>query len=110
MAKQTLGEFEQLVLWSLVRLGDNAYGTTIHKEIESRARRSCALGALYTTLERLEGKGLISSKIGEPTAERGGRAKKYFRIEGAGAQALKDSYEALQRMAKGFVPRLEGAL
>jgi len=110
MRKQTLGEFEQLVLWSLVRLGENAYGTTIHKEIESRARRTCALGALYTTLDRLEEKGLISSKVGEPTAERGGRAKKYFRIEGVGAQALKESYEAMQRMAKGFVPRLDGAL
>ena len=107
---KTLGEFEQLVLWSLIRLGDNAYGTTIHKEIQSRARHISALGALYTTLDRLEQKGLISSKVGEATPERGGRAKKYFHIEGAGAQALKDSYGAIQRMAKGLVPKLEGAL
>jgi len=104
-----LGEFEQLVLWSLVRLGDNGYGTTIHAEIESRAKRTCALGALYTTLDRLEQKGLVSSKLGEPTPERGGRAKKYFRIEAAGAQALKESYEATQRMAKGCLGSLEGA-
>jgi PadR family transcriptional regulator PadR len=110
MGKQILGEFEQLVLWSLVRLGEDAYGTTIQKEIESRARHTCTLGALYTTLDRLEQKGLIASEVGESTAERGGRAKKYFRIEGAGAKALKESYEAMQRMAKGFVPRLEDAL
>jgi PadR family transcriptional regulator PadR len=107
---KTLGEFEQLVLWALVRLGDDAYGTTIHSEIESRARRTCALGALYTTLDRMETKGLISSRMGEPTPERGGRAKKYFCIEGAGARALKDSYETTQRMAKGLVPKLEGVL
>jgi PadR family transcriptional regulator, regulatory protein PadR len=110
MANQTLGEFEQLVLWSVVRLGNQGYGTTIQREIESRAKRTCALGALYTTLDRMEQKGLISSRVGEPTAERGGRAKRYFQIEGAGAHALKESYEATQRMAKGLIPKLEGAL
>jgi len=105
-----LGEFEQLVLMAVLRLGDNAYGMRIHSEIETRAERRCSFGALYTTLDRLEEKGYVSSRIGEPTAERGGRAKKYFRLEAAGANALKQSYGATRRMAKGLAPLLGGAL
>ena len=105
-----LGEFEQHVLWAVLRLDENAYGMTIHQEIQERAHRVISLGAIYTTLDRLEEKGLISSRVGDPTPERGGRAKKFFKIEGSGAAALKESYEATQRMARGLVPKLEGAL
>lgn len=101
-----LGEFEQLVLLALLRLGDNAYGMRIHREVEERIGRSCLLGALYTTLDRLEEKGFVSSRVGEPTPERGGRAKKYFRVEAAGAAALRRAYAATTQMAQGLEPLL----
>lgn len=102
-----LGEFEQLVILALLRLGDNAYGMRVRREIEERTRRSVSLGAVYTTLERLETKGYVSSRIGDPTPERGGRAKKFFRVEGAGESALRQSREAYITMASGLKPRLE---
>ena len=88
MAPGSLGDFEQLVLLALVRLKDEAYGVTIHNEIVRRARRDVTVAAVYKTLERLEDKGLAVSSIGEPTAERGGRRKTYFRIQPAGRRAL----------------------
>jgi len=105
-----LGEFETLVLLAILRLGDDAYGMRIHQEIQSRAGRNSSLGALYTTLDRLEQKGYVSSWVGDPTAERGGRAKKYFEIKAPGQLALRRSYEATRRMAKGLEPQLGGAL
>src|SRR3712207_671733 len=83
-----LGEFEEVVLLAILRLRDNAYGVTIRQTVEEVAERPTSIGAIYTTLERLEQKGFISSWQGEPTPERGGRAKRYFKIEGAGVQAL----------------------
>jgi DNA-binding PadR family transcriptional regulator len=103
-----LGEFEALVLMAVLRLGSDAYGVTIHREIEEQARRKCTLGALYTTLDRLEDKGYVSSRIGDPTPERGGRAKKYFKVEAHGASALRNSYAATARMARGIEPLLGG--
>jgi DNA-binding PadR family transcriptional regulator len=97
-----LGSLEQLVLLALVRLGDNAYGMTVRREIEARTGRDLSIGAVYTTLERLEAKGLIRSDVGEPTAERGGRAKRLFRIEARGAEALDVSQEALRKMSTGL--------
>ena len=97
-----LGEFEQLVMLALLRLDDNAYGVTVRQEIAERTGRNVALGALYTTLDRLEKKGLVSSRIGEPTAVRGGRRKKFFRLEAAGQNALARSYENLRRMTEGL--------
>lgn len=97
-----LGEFEQLVLWALVRLRDNAYGMTIRQELEERAGRTVAIGAVYTTLERLEEKGLVSSRKGEATPERGGRAKRYYRIEAPGLRALGNSRRVLERMWAGL--------
>jgi PadR family transcriptional regulator len=96
-----LGEFEQLVLWALVRLGANAYGVTIRQELEKRTGRNVSIGAVYTTLERLEDKGYVSSRLGEVTPERGGKAKRYFTITGAGAQALNDLREVLVSMWRG---------
>ena len=98
----SLGEFEALVLMAILRLGDDAYGMRIHEELETRARRRSSYGALYTTLDRLEKKGYVSSSVGEPTPERGGRAKKYFKIDNLGKSALRQSYEGMQRMAEGI--------
>jgi PadR family transcriptional regulator, regulatory protein PadR len=99
-----LGEFEQMVLLAILRLGENAYGMTIRREIEIRAKRATSIGALYLTLERLEQKSLISSDLGESTPERGGRAKRFFVLNPAGREALKRSLESVRRMAAGYFP------
>ena len=104
-----LGEFETLVLLAILRLDDEAYGMRIHQELETRARRRCSYGALYTTLDRLEQKGYVSSWTGDPTPERGGRAKKFFKIDSLGKAALRQSYGATRRMAEGIEPQLGGA-
>ena len=103
----TLGDFEQLILLALVRLGDQAYGVSIHDEIVRRARREVTVAAVYKTLERLEDKGLIVSTLGPPTAERGARRKKFFRIQPAGRRALAQALASLRRMADGLAPELE---
>jgi PadR family transcriptional regulator PadR len=100
------GEFEQLVLMAVVRLEDAAYGATIRREIEARANRRLSISAVYTTLERLEQKGLVRSWIGEPTPERGGRRRKYFALRPAGARALRAAYRAYTEMAAGLEHRL----
>jgi PadR family transcriptional regulator, regulatory protein PadR len=102
-----LGEFEQLVLLALVRLGPDAYGATVRREIESRTGRSIAISAVYTTLDRLEQKGLVRSRVGEPTAERGGRRKKHFEMMPLGARALKVAYDAFTGMTAGVEQRLK---
>jgi PadR family transcriptional regulator PadR len=101
-----LGEFEQLVLMAVVRLDDEAYGATIRREIETRTERRLSISAVYTTLDRLQQKGLVRAWIGEPTAERGGRRRKYFAMEPAGARALKAAYRAYTGMAAGLERRL----
>jgi PadR family transcriptional regulator PadR len=98
---ETLGEFEQLVLLAIVRLGDGAYGTTIRREIEHHTSRTVAVGALYTALDRLERKGYVASSMSDPTPQRGGRAKRHFRLRAGGAAALKRSRDALARMWAG---------
>jgi len=100
-----LGEFEQLVLLALVRLGEGAYGMTVRREIEERAARDVSIGAVYATLDRLEEKGLVKSRLGEPTDERGGRAKKCFTMTGAGARALERSQLAVRHMLEGLPKR-----
>ncbi len=97
-----LGEFEQLLLFALVRLGGDSHGVMIRQEIERRTGRSVSAGAIYTAMDRLESRGFVSSRMGDPTPERGGRRKKLYDIEPRGAQALADSYGALQEMAKGL--------
>lgn len=103
----SLGTFETMILLALVRLGEDAYGVSIRHDIESRGGRDVSFGALYTTLERLERKGYVSSTLSLPTAARGGRRKKLIRLEPAGARALSDAHRALQRMTAGLEPRLE---
>jgi PadR family transcriptional regulator PadR len=104
---QSLGEFEQLVLLALVRLGPDAYGATVRREIESRTGREVAISAVYTTLERLEGKGYVRSRVGEPTPERGGRRRRHFELLPSGARALKAAYEAFSEMTAGLDRKLK---
>ena len=99
-----LGEFEHLVLLAIVRLGPDAYGVPIRQEIERRTGRSIAVGALYTALDRLSRKGYVASTLSEPTPQRGGRAKRYFRLRPAGGAALKRSRRALDSMWSGINP------
>jgi DNA-binding PadR family transcriptional regulator len=100
--REHAGEFEQIVLLAVLRLGDNAYGVPVRREIEGRTKRSLTVGALYRTLDRLEEKGYVSSRMGEPAPERGGRSKRYFRIEPLGLRILRESREALAAMWEGL--------
>ncbi|MBN9554414.1 MAG: helix-turn-helix transcriptional regulator [Alphaproteobacteria bacterium] len=95
----SLGQFEQLVLTAIVSLGDNAYGVTIHARVEDLTKpRTVKLGAVYATLDRLEDKGLVASWLSEPTAERGGRSRRHYRLEKPGESALRDSVQAARRV------------
>jgi PadR family transcriptional regulator, regulatory protein PadR len=105
-----LGEFEILVMAALVRLGDNAYGVSIISEIERRAGRKVTVGALYATLTRLEQKNYVQARMGEATAERGGRAKRYFHVTAEGAAQLEKSVRALQHMLQGSPLWPDGAM
>lgn len=98
----SIGGFEQLILLALAHLVEDAYGVSIRKEIAARTGRDVNIGAVYATLDRLEAKGLTTSRTGEPTAERGGRAKRYFRLTASGAGALEESCRAFEGMVKGL--------
>lgn len=105
-----LGEFEQLVMLALIRLGPNAYGMKIRQEIEKRADRKVSIGSVYATLDRLEEKGYVSSSDGEATSERGGRAKRYFQVTAPGEAVLSQSYARLRSMWRGVKLAGEGAV
>ncbi len=98
----TLGEFEQVVLLAILRLGDEAYGASIRAEIESCTGREPTPGALYTTLDRLEAKKMVRSLMGEPTAQRGGRAKRFFAVTKQGSVAVIAAQTAYKRLLKGL--------
>ena len=102
-----IGEFEQLVLLALLRLGDQAYGIPITEEIQRRTKRDVALASVYKTLDRLERKGLVGSTLGPPTAARGCSRKKYFRLHPAGLHALKASIRAIRSLASGLAYQLD---
>ena len=105
MAQQVvLGGVELLVLLALIRLGDEAYGVPISDEIEATLGRSVSVGSVYITLDRLERKGLVSSRLGEPTAERGGRAKTYFRPTAKGLREVRLARRTLMRLWQGLPP------
>ena len=104
-----LGSLEYIVLLGLVRLGPDAYGMAVRREIESRVGRHLSIGAVYATLDRLVLKGYVSSTVGEPTPTRGGRRKRYFRIEAKGHRALKTSEDAIRSMSAGLKGRWENA-
>ena len=96
-----LGEFEYLLLSAAVRLGDEAYGAAIRQEIAHAAGKPCSLGALYTTLDRLEAKGYVKTWMGESTPQRGGRSKRMVRVTAKGVQAARDFYNAVLRVSRG---------
>ena len=100
--REHLGEFEQIVLLAVLRLRDEAYGVPIRREIEKRTKRSLTVGALYRTLDRLEEKSLVTSWFSDPTPERGGRSRRYFKVEPLGVRALRESREALAAMWQGL--------
>jgi PadR family transcriptional regulator PadR len=98
----SLGEFEQMALLAILRLGENAYGVTIREEIAACTGREPSPGALYTTLDRMEQKGVVRSWLGEATAQRGGKAKRYFAVTKAGRGALVSAQRAYQSLLKGL--------
>ncbi len=102
-----LGSFELMVLMALIRLGDDAYGVPIAREIEAHLEREVALGSVYATLARLEERRLVTSSLGEPTPERGGRAKRYFRVTARGVRQARDTQQVLSRLWKGM-PEFKG--
>ena len=103
-----IGDFEQLILLALLRLGPDAYGVSIRREIEARTSRTISSGALYTALSRLEARGFVSSSLGEPTPQRGGKRKRYYSLRPAGQDALARAYDSLRQMASGLGVRLRG--
>lgn len=98
----SIGEFEQLVLLAILRLGPTAYGVSIRKELHACAMRIVSPGALYTTLDRLEKKGLVNSEEGDPTPERGGRAKRFYAVTETGRGQLIEAQRLFQRMMSGL--------
>src|SRR5437588_3947716 len=102
-----LGGLELTVMLALLRLGEDAYGVPISREIEQQSGREVALGSVYAALERLQEKGLVSSNLGEPTAERGGRAKRYFRVTTKGLRETRETRQALMKLWRGL-RELEG--
>src|SRR5438067_5719640 len=96
-----LGEFEYLLLSAAARLGEDAYGAAIRQEIEDATKGRCSIGALYTTLDRLEAKGLVETWMGESTPERGGRPKRMVRVTGKGIREASAFYNAVARASRG---------
>src|ERR1700704_4193873 len=94
-----LGEFEYLMLTATTRLGEDAYGAAIRQEIEDTTGRRCSIGALYTTLDRLEAKGLVKTWMGEGTPQRGGRSKRMVRVTPAGTGAARSFYDTMMRIS-----------
>ena len=107
MSRQHLTDFELMILLAILRIGDDAYGVPIAREIEETGGRSVLLGAIYAALDRLEGSGLVTSSYGDPTPERGGRAKRFFKVTGKGLKAVRDTRRAFTALWSG-IPQLEG--
>ena len=104
MGRKRLGEFETSVLLAIIHLQGRGYGVTIADEIERRTGKPVSFGAAYATLDRLQKKGLISSELGEPTPERGGKPKRFYRIEAPGERALGEAQAMAERMWEGLRP------
>ena len=105
---ERIGEFEQALLFALLHLdSEEAYGVGIRREIERRTGRDISPGAIYTAMDRLEQRGLVASELGGAEPVRGGRRKRFYRLEPAGARALKNQWERMRRMADGALPRLD---
>jgi DNA-binding PadR family transcriptional regulator len=104
--RRHLGELEQVLLLALAHLGDDAYGTSIARLVADRTGRVLSPGAIYTALDRLERRGFVGSRWGEPTPERGGKRKRHYRLRSSGAVAIQDARRALARMARGLKMRV----
>jgi|SRR5215472_16959232 len=107
MLRGYLGEFELMVILTVIQLGEDAYGVTISRELERQRRRDVAMGSVYAALERLEEKGLVSSSMGRPTPERGGKAKRYFRVTQEGLRQVRKTRTVLTRLWR-TLPGLTG--
>ncbi len=104
---RALGEMEKLILFALVELGPNGYGAAVGRSIEARTGRQVSGGAIYTALDRMESRGMVTSRIGEPTPERGGRRRKHYEVTPEGAEALRSSVEVLRVMSEGLMGELD---
>lgn len=102
-----LGEFELMILLAVINLGDEAYGVPISRELERHRGRDVSVGSVYAALERLENKGLVASTLGDPTAERGGKAKRYFRITKSGLRQVQETRQVLSKLWRSL-PDLKG--
>jgi PadR family transcriptional regulator PadR len=109
MSRSKLGEFEQMVLLAVLRLADGAYATSIAGELEERVQREVSRGALYSSLDRLEGKGFLRWEVAPATSERGGHPRRRFEVTPAGVKALQDAHAAWQSMTDGLEDVLGGA-
>jgi len=107
MSREALGSFELMVLLAILRVGEDAYGVPIARELEESSGKDVLLGSVYAALDRLEGKGLVSSRVGDPTPERGGRAKKYVKVTAKGVREIRDTQRTLVRLWRGL-PGLRG--
>ena len=107
MSRDALGNFELMVLLAVLRVGGDAYGVPIARELTDNTGRDVLLGSVYAALDRLEGKGLVTSSMGEPTPERGGRAKKYFKVTAKGLRETRETQRTLVRLWRG-VAALQG--
>ena len=107
MSREALGNFELMVLLAVLRVGADAYGVPIARELEDRINREVLLGSVYAALERLEAKGLVASSLGDPTPERGGRAKRYFTVTAKGLREIRETQRTLVRLWRGL-PELQG--
>jgi DNA-binding PadR family transcriptional regulator len=102
MAERLLGGFETLLLLAVIRLDGLAYGVTVRDELKEQAGKDVAVGAIYTGLDRLEQRGLVESWAGDPTPERGGRAKRFYRVTANGIRAIKDTQTAIRKLSSGL--------
>src|ERR1043165_483130 len=107
MSRVHLTDFELMILLAILRIGEGAYGLPIAKEIEQTGKRSVLLGAIYAALDRLEGNGLVASTYGDPTPERGGRAKRFFKVTAKGLKSVKETQRAFVALWSG-IPALKG--
>ena len=102
MSQDHLSGFEHVVILALLRLPEDAYGVTVRQELEARTGREISIGAVYATMDRLEGKGYVKSRLGDPTPERGGRSKRFFRVTPKGLLAVKRTHTSLSRLLEGM--------
>lgn len=107
MSREALGSYELMVLLAVLRVGEDAYGVPIARELEGTTGRDVLLGSVYAALERLEAKGLVASRLGDPTPQRGGRAKRYFKVTTAGLREVRDTRRVFVKLWQGL-PQLLG--